>query len=228
MGQEIYMIDPRFPINVQMQKAINKALMEDPSLKPVPFIVDFLNRSFDFQTIARFIITSERLATRDLVEQAVARSLYRFVRTIIPGLDNPLWYNEEQAQRICDLEQSLKSTPYGTQYSVSYNNPFSKHMSLRQLRRETGVPSDNIQKDLKNGFSLGSLRLDFMIKHSSHNPIKQAIHASVHRSEGGGATLGENRIGDNITRIMNDRRMVSIIPSIISCKPKPARVAERV
>lgn len=209
------MVDPRMPIDRMAMAGINKALREDPSLKPVPFIQAYLNSGFDLQTIARFIITPERLATRDKVENSVALSLNRFVRTIIPGLNNPLWYDKEQAQKICDLNQSLRYTPHKTDYSIEFDNPFNRHMTLRQLRRETGVSSEDIEKDLTNGFALGSLWLECTIKSPAHDPVKQAIHASVHGSRGGGVTLDESRIMPNIIRLNNNHRMISITPHVV-------------
>jgi hypothetical protein len=209
------MVDPRMPIDRLAMAGINKALREDPSLKPVSFIQAYLNSGFDLQTIARFIITPERLATRDKVENSVAQSLNRFVSTIIPGLDNPLWYDKEQAQKICDLRESLSYKPRYSEFNQQYENPFSTHMSLRQLRRETGVSSKNIVDDLVNGFALGSLWMEGVISTPNHIPVKQAIHDSVHRSGGGGVTLWEDSIPKNIIRIANDRRMISIVPRVL-------------
>jgi hypothetical protein len=190
-------------------------LREDPKIKPVQFIADFLHAGFDLHTIARFLITPERLATRDKVEKAVAKSLHRFVKTVIPELENPFWYTAEQAQKICNLKENLRSHQKYSEYSREYENPFNRHMSLRTLRRETGVSSENIIDDLKNGFALGSLWLEGSILTPNHSPVKQAIHDSVHRSKGGGVTLWEDSISDNITRIAKDRRMISLTPRMI-------------
>ena len=132
MGHEIYMVDPRLPIDNEKREAINRALRDDPRLKPVPFIFEFLGGKFDIRVVARYVITSDRLATRGIVEHAVAQSFHRFVSTIIPGLNNPLSYTVEQAQRICELERSLRITPHDAKYSIRFLNPLTRHMSLRQ------------------------------------------------------------------------------------------------